>query len=761
MSRKETEKREYRQHKRGALRLLLLLFLACLMLQGCGKKLPKAPELLDPAKGTVSFRPVTKRVVGYLRMLYGNVVPMEYPCYWEKNCEITSVKVGVGDYVKEGDVVAVADKEGLEDAIRESNFRISSLQRQREKTVKLYDQTFGLLNYKKDTEVYIEGNDLAQILKEEQIQQENLRYELAVIDAQIKSEQEQIRTKKEKLKSVTFTAPHSGYVTYVKDLTESNMVAGFENVVVIGDYNDLYIEVPETNIEKYQYGDYQSKWTEIDGKKVPIQEFDYEVGERAYAKAVVKNPYMRFKAPGAELVLGNKMALYFLDDSNEECLAVGNDSLYHEGLDAFVYVKKDEAGNTEKRKVEIGTADEYYTEVKSGLSEGELVLYSSNVYVPNKYTEYETVYRTYTEVVPLSSTMMARPYVDLYLASYDGRLERQDMGGVIVHPGDELFKIIMNGGKGELEAAAVAIDDLNTNHKLFLKEYEKSKKELDRALASLQENERMIGARDEMGPDAQELDVIRSGMNAEAEIRAQLNSLEIEREYEEKDYEASSAKLAVDYSRVKKQKGGSHEAIVKAANEGKAVASPVVSESPVRRGQFIMGVQRFDPAGKTKLYVYQSPADGYDPPARIGGSVVLKTEDKREFTGKCIAVNPGEKGKYYLFTKDGKEVITYSAPFKKNAWNQFYMEMDEQVEELWLAKSKLEYEAEHFDHVVAIPASGVYKETNKLSSNVKEYVWKLVDGKPVKEYVTTYETPRAKEYALILRGVSEGDIVLK
>ncbi len=759
--RKETGKREYKGNRSGALRLLLMLFFACLMLQGCGTKLPEAPELLEPAKGTISFRPVTKRVVGYIRMLYGDVVPTEYPCYWEKNCEITSLKVGVGDYVKEGDVVAVADKEGLEEAIRQSDFRIASLQRQREKTVKLFDQTFGLLNYKKDTEVYIEGNDLAQILKEEQIQQENLRYELSVIDTQIKLEQEQIKTKKEKLKTVTFTAPHSGYVTYVKDLTDSNVVAAFENVVVIGDYNDLYVEVSETNIEKYQYGDYQSKWTEIDGKKVPIVEYDYEVGERAYAKAVVKNPYMRFKVPGAELVLGNRMALYFLDDSNEDRLAVGNDSLYHEGLDAFVYVKKDEAGNTEKRKVEIGTADEYYTEVKSGLSEGELVLYSSNVYVPNKYTEYETVYRTYTEVVPLSATMLARPYIDLYLASYDGRLERQDMAGLMVHPGDELFKIVMSGGKGELEAAAVAIDDLNTNHKLFLKEYEKSKKELDRALASLQENQRMIGARDEMGPDAQELDVIRSGMNAEAEIRAQLNSLEIEREYEEKDYEASSAKLAVDYQQVKKRKGGDHEATAKVTNEGKVASCPVINESPVNRGQFIMAVQRFDPAVNTKLYAYQSPADGYDPAPMVGGSVVLKTEDKREFKGKVIAKNPGNKGKYYLFTRDGKEVITMSGSYKKNTDNQFYMEMDEKIEELWLAKSKLEYEAEHFEHVVAIPASSVYLETNKLSSNVKEYVWKLIDGKPVKEYVTTYETPRAKEYTLILRGVSEGDIVLK
>ena len=448
---------------------------------------------MEPLQGTLAFRPVTKKLVGFVRRLPGNVVPEEYPVYDEKGCEITSINVAIGDYVKEGDVIAVADKDGLDEELRQINSRIASLEREREKTLKIYDQTFGLLNYKKQTESDIGGNDLSQILKEEQMEQENLRYELAVIDARIKSEKDLISQTKEKLKITEFIAPHNGYITYLKDFSDGNSISGFENLAVVSDYNDLHVEVPDIDIEKYKYGDYKSKWTEIEGKRYPIEEYEYSVSEIAYAKAAKKFPCMRFKVPdGVDLKLGESIMLQFMDDTLDERLAVGNDSLYRDGMDAYVYVRIDDKGNTEKRMVETGTGDEYYTEIKSGLSEGEWVLYSSNEYAPLGRGEYEATARTYTEEAIIRTVLLARPYTDIYLVPHDGRITSKT-SATGVEEGEELFSISYTGGDAQIEAAAVAIDDLNTNHKLFLKEYEKSKKELDKSLASITETSRMIG----------------------------------------------------------------------------------------------------------------------------------------------------------------------------------------------------------------------------------------------------------------------------
>ena len=109
----------------------MLLFSMLLIMAGCGSNsLPAAPELMEPLQGTLAFRPVSKRIVGFVRRLPGNVMPEEYPVYTDKGCEITSVNVAIGDYVKEGDVIAVADKDGLDEELRQINSRIASLERE-------------------------------------------------------------------------------------------------------------------------------------------------------------------------------------------------------------------------------------------------------------------------------------------------------------------------------------------------------------------------------------------------------------------------------------------------------------------------------------------------------------------------------------------------------------------------------------------------------------------------------------------------------
>ncbi|MCR5417841.1 MAG: biotin/lipoyl-binding protein [Lachnospiraceae bacterium] len=763
MSRSQRRKTGYSIKGSGALmRLLVVLIFLLFVMSGCGKSdLPSAPELMEPLQGTLAFRPASKKLVGFVRRLPGNVVPEEYPVYNEKGCEVTSVKVAVGDYVKEGDVIAVADKDGLDEELRQINSRIASLERQREKTVKLYDQTFGLLNYKKQTEAEIGGEEYAPIIKEEQNEQENLRYELAVIDAKIKAEKEQIDQTRKRLNKIEFIAPHNGYITYLKDFTDGNLVGGFDNLAVISDYNDLHVEVPDVDIEKYKYGDYQSKWTEINGERIPIEEYEYSVSEIAYAKAAKKFPCMRFRVPGADLKLGESVMLQFMDGPLEERLAVGNDSLYRDGMDAYVYVRIDDQGNTEKRKVEAGIGDEYYTEIKSGLAEGEWVLYSSNEYAPLGRDEYEATIRTYTENAVMKTLVVARPYTDIYLVPHDGRLTfKTSAAGV--EEGEELFSLSYTGGDAKIEAAAVAIDDLNTSHRVFLKDYEKSKKELDRTMASLTEKEPMIGAKSQIEPFLADLEALRSSMNAEAEVRASLNKLEIEKEYEQKEYEAQSAKLSADLTEVKKQSGGSHDITVKAKNAGKPASIEMAIDSPVQKGQYLMSVQRFGPEGsRTKLFCKQPPADGNDNCAKVGSEVTFITNDEREFKGHCIGANPGDS-KNYLFTKDGEAMITTSNAFAGRITNQFYVEMDEIIDENWMFKAQLQYEAEHYPLAVCVPASSIHEEYNMISSrDPKKFVWKVVDGTPVKEYVEILETERAKSSVMILRGVTEGDLVLQ
>ena len=63
--------------------------------------------------------------------------------------------------------------------------------------------------------------------------------------------------------------------------------------------------------------------------------------------------------------------------------------------------------------------------------------------------------------------------------------------------------------------------------------------------------------------------------------------------------------------------------------------------------------------------------------------------------------------------------------------------------------------------VVVIPAASLKVEVAQLSGNEKYYVWKVIDGEIVKEYVDVYHPEAATKVKYILNGVEAGDTILK
>lgn len=66
---------------------------------------------------------------------------------------------------------------------------------------------------------------------------------------------------------------------------------------------------------------------------------------------------------------------------------MGNDSLYQEDGETYVYVKAGD-DTREKRKVTAGAADDHNTQITDGLAEGEAVYYETTERMPSDYTEY-------------------------------------------------------------------------------------------------------------------------------------------------------------------------------------------------------------------------------------------------------------------------------------------------------------------------------------------------------------------------------------
>ncbi len=752
---KKQNKRTIKARISAVLVCVQILSLLTIM-TGCSSNSGDIPALEEPKEAASAYRPVSKRVVGTVEMFYGTVVPMEYPCFTKEGTDLAELCVAVGDYVNEGDVIAREVSDSGAEQITTLKNEIASLKRERENVQNTSDKTLEKLDYEKKIEEYLQDNEgIQKKAKEIETETENQRYNLAVIDKKISSKNSELSELQSKSQTAVYTAPVSGYVSFVKDLSQSNHVEAGENIAVIMDMNDLYIEVAGKTIDKYEYTDYKSKWTYINGKKAYIKEREYTNDEVSFAKSVKKNPYIQFTVPGEKLTPGVDMVLYFMNTDDTEKLAVGNDSVYRENGEEFVYVRS--ATNTdasEKRKVELGVAGENYTEVVSGLDEGEMVYYRNAAAIPTKYETATAGLADYAEKCETEFINIAYPYSRVYTADYSGKVDEVHIIGA-ASEGDALYKMETNIGKADIEDARGAIKELDNDRERAAKDFEKNKTDLESVISAAGG----INIED-FGTDT---DAIRENMYLAERTQCDLDILTYNEEFSKAEYSANKAIFQTRYQDLSNSVNGDGSGYTKFAQEDGNINSLSISNfTRVEKSQYILTEQyRKEEDGFTRFQVIVDSKDPSNPSVnpKIGEEITLYTKEK-SWTGECLGLN-GSSDRYILFTRDGKPHSTFSSPFYKHVDYQFYLRIDDEISEEDLEGAKIKFNGKEMKQVIVVPGTSVKTEYDKMAQKDRYYVWKVENGEIVKEYVTIHETvaPTGKVY--VLDGVNVGDKLLK
>ncbi len=454
---------------RRSIAMLLCVGLLGGTLTACGEaKKAAAPELLEPAGITESYRPVKRRDIGDTSMLEGIVVAESYPVFAEKPFEIYQLNVTPGDYVEAGDVIATGDTRDLDTGISNLNRELESLSLERSAGQTISAKTVEMLTWQKKAaeEAGFSGDAYDTEIR---IEKENLRYEQESIDASIRAVKKELSKLQEDKGKRVYRAPHSGYVTFLKDISATNSVQQSENIAVISDYNDLYIEVAKPT-NAYKFANYQEKYILVEGKKHTVQEYEYTTKEMSYAETMSAYPYVRFRVEGVPMEIGATMPIYFAKKSSTDVISVENDSIYREGEIYYCYVKNQD-GEQERRNLEVGAVDSLYTEVISGLEEGDLVFYDNKSVLPVKYTEYEVKAKDYIEEFYAEAISMLLTEHDLYLSDYSGSLTSSKVSmGDQVEKGQELLEIEIPRGKGELAEQKNRITDTEQSHSNRMKQ---------------------------------------------------------------------------------------------------------------------------------------------------------------------------------------------------------------------------------------------------------------------------------------------------
>ena len=731
--------------------LMISTMILSLGLTGCTNEpqVTEIPELQEPVGTNESFRPVEKMQVGSIRMEYGTVVPEAYPVFSKKDVSIKDIVVRLGDYVEEGDVIAYGMSAEYDDNIEELNYTINSLYAEREMKAGVSDQIAHKLTLcRQACEDVGDSEGAARYTTEINVELENRRYELELIDTKISNaatSKEQLIAKKEKQ---TFTAPHSGYVTFVADMYKGNVVPHNTNIAVVSDTEDPHIEVMNTNIHDFKYGNYVSQYTYIGDKKVNLEELKYTNAEISCAEANQVYPPVRYKVVSG-MKLGDTIPLYFVKNELKDVIAVGNDSLYSDNEEVYVYIKDPATGELAKKTISIGLRDDNFTEVKEGLEEGQEVFYESLTPVPAKY-ETATVERgLYTLQFTSKGIEKSMTHYDIYTSDYMGEYDAPSYGkGEELSAGDELYSIESATGKAALEEASVALSNLSSAHTETVNSFNERQNALQ---------EELNFAQNEPAPIATDTDAMEQYLYHYERVQCDLNALDLERQFEETSYSNNYELLSKNYNRIYKSTGDNGTITVTVDEDGYAGAFPNVKKQLIYKGAFITTVgHRSD--NIIMVVMADSTKDDYKEPARIGQKVQVTSKDGKTYSGTCIGLN-GSDEKFYLFTRDGKENITSSIPYNGMNETSFFVKLDD-VETASLTNPEITYIGTSMNDVLIIPTKCVYKETNQLGGDPKYFVWKVFGDNLIKQYIYIFETKGAPKDTLVLSGLKEGDVIV-
>lgn len=699
-----------------------VVFLAmALLVTGCMEQAgQQAPDLQEPVSRNSACRPVEMGMIGKVEVLLATVVSEEYGHFYQSDVIVEDIKVEVGDHVRKGDILACA-------GTREEKKRKKELEEELVQEQKKFAWQEKITEQKKE-ELRLSGEKGAK--KQLVLLKEDARYERELYDQRVRELKEEIEGEGQKIQAGLLRARQDGYVTYRKDLAVAAGAAAYENVVVIADRNKQVLEVSDQTIEKYGYSRYEVKYIIAGGKQITVKEISYTEKERMAVRKSKSYPAVRFTCPKkAGFSTGDSCLIYFSKKRSSEVLAVGNDSLHTQGEEQYVYVR-DEEGKEEKRLVETGEKDDYRTEVKSGLEEGELVCYTSSAVLPSGHNNY-TAERTEYEVRSRTGSCC--------FADASSYVVTSELEGMVVE------NMVADGDKIKKGQLLYVIDTGKTKAVM---------KELSNQILGEKDSYRdtIIAMKEQTAAELKG----KKGKCREAAKKR----LQYEKELAAYTHTCTLQQLERQYKEYKEGNSGDGRVSVYAEYNGRAANCQIKVGERVMAGTYLFSIERED---KTRFLILQIPPLKPQPEvekrtANVGETITFAYSDKK-YSGVCTGytVSSQNENRVYLSTEKGKGYIS------KNSLSSFkhpgyYVELDKEQSPDHLPEAQVTYAAVHLKEALTVPVSCVHEE-NRGESKSQWYVWREVKEQLVKQYVTLDEELNDGVNQVIFSGLEPGDVI--
>lgn len=825
----------------------LLAFI--LLLTGCTGSKDEIPELIVPVVNNQSYRPVEYGRVGRLQIKIANVVPEEYCHFTKTPTQISEIKVDIGEHVEEGAVLAVVDIEEFQSEIDNKKAEITLKKNVKEYRDRICQEELEEQEFKKkackeadDKKGEKECETQIHIIKE------NRRYNQLLFEHQVKMLNEEIEELNEYIEDGTIKARHSGYVSYIKDLSETSNIGSMENIVIVSDYDTLHIELEEdmsTPFYDTWMDTYDEVYTVIGGKEYAVEPYAYTNKELIAIQGAAAYPKIRFEMKGNtdKIHAGDKIPVYFASGAEKEVLKIGTDSLYHDGDQDFVYVKSGE--DKERRDVKIGQMNMTDAEVISGLEEGEWVFYSSNAAIPEEYEEYTVKTEEYSPKKNDRELNYQYTFTKVYAYTQDVSALVESINlksGAAVQKGELVCVLDTGAGSAKIKEAENALGSLKMDYDKNQEEYKNQIKSLEKQIKQKekQKNKKLKSkeADDEGKETLNKADAQESAVVGRAEITergTQLPDEEVKttgeqiseelpktsQEPEAGEQEAGTGlegetgttengvsqegTTEKDTTQEKTEQPDSEEPYAYEAEQMECQKNILVYEKGILEAQYQYDrlllqkeyekvAEGNDGHGKINIYAKHSGVIGnmniYEGKQihpeedsnlfqicdetslkliidtgkdiiGVGNEVefIYKSDDQKRYMG-MVRGNSAMMEKFYLSEVGEKVYVTNS--LSEEGRNKAYIVIDDQEFYDNQEGCNLSYTNARIQNAVVLPVDMVNSEIRKKDNNTEYYyVWKVVDGVLVKQYIKTDEALMTAANVCVLDGVKEGDVLAK
>lgn len=737
------KKKSYAGNAQSVIPVVLTGLFFVMLIGGCGsKKKETIPDLEEPAASNASYQQVTYGNIGTTNVLLGTAVPKEYGQAYEANVTVTKILVEPGDTVEKGDVLAYADVDEAsasreakqqelshENTVYELNQKINQLQQNKlanQQEAAVVDDTQEAITEESPQETGTE-NITSQIA----VLQENSRYDTKLHEYRVQKLNEEIAALDDLIADGTLKANHSGEVVYTKSLTVSRNAGTGENVVVVADTEDLEIKLKDVTVQNYKYKDVLEKYMLQSGERVPVTEREYSTDELVLAKINNNYPNVLIEKPeGVELKAGELYPIYFEEKRAEHVLLVGNNSLYQEDGENYVYVGTGD-DTREKRKVTTGVSDDHNTQIVEGLEEGEAVYYETMERMPSDYTEYMVERSDFQVENHGLKYGRADKNARVYLAAKEGEIVKIAVEkDAEVKKGDLLYIIDTGEGKAAITEAANAIETENTTYQKQQADYDAQLIELQNATDSVSDYDRQI--------------------------------ITLQKEVAEADHSYTLQQLQAAYDTLSRGNDGTGKLSVYADADGQVSKITAWEGDTVEAGEEILKMK-----GETsdlllvQMVSSKSVTVYTDDIAEVGEPVSITSGDTT-YTGTCVGFAAGsnnldecciytdEDGVHYTFqTTSG-----YDAP-------AFYVRMDDEITDDMGKGGSVDFPYISMEDVIVLPAGMIYEEKDAMHPDkVSYFVWKMEGDHLVKQYVLLDDTLTGNG-KVVLFGIESGDVLAR